>query len=49
MIKQIIDNQWLEARGVIAFYAANTVEYDDIELYSDESKTKVVATLHTLR
>lgn len=49
MIKQIIDNKWLEARGVIAFYPANTVEFDDIELYTDETKTKVAATLHTLR
>jgi 5-methyltetrahydrofolate--homocysteine methyltransferase len=49
MIKQIIENNWLEARGVIAFYPANTVEFDDIELYTDETKTKVAATLHTLR
>jgi 5-methyltetrahydrofolate--homocysteine methyltransferase len=49
MIKQIIDNKWLEARGVIAFYPANTIDHDDIELYTDEGKSSVAATLHTLR
>lgn len=49
MIKKIIENKWLEARGVIAFYPANTVNHDDIELYADESKTELVGKLHTLR
>lgn len=49
MIKQIIDNKWLEARGVVAFYPANTVDHDDIELYADDTKSTVVAKLHTLR
>lgn len=49
MIKQIIENRWLEARGVIAFYPANSTDHDDIELYKDEDRTDTVATLHTLR
>jgi 5-methyltetrahydrofolate--homocysteine methyltransferase len=49
MLKKIIDNQWLEARGVVGFYPANTVDHDDIELYEDESKTNIVCRLHTLR
>lgn len=49
MIKDIIKNKWLEARGIIAFYPANTVNHDDIEVYEDESKQKVLTTLHTLR
>ena len=49
MLKQIIENNWLEARGIIGFYPANTVDHDDIELYTDDSKTTVLAKLHTLR
>jgi len=49
MITKIIQNKWLEARGVIGFYPANTVNHEDIQLYSDENKTQVVGRLHTLR
>ena len=49
MLKQIIDNGWLEARGVLAFYPANTVNHDDIEVYEDETRHKVLCKLHTLR
>jgi 5-methyltetrahydrofolate--homocysteine methyltransferase len=49
MLKKIIKNKWLEARGVIGFYPANTVDHDDIELYSPEGEKKVVGRLHTLR
>ena len=49
MIKKIIENKWLEARGIIGFYPANAVNHDDIDLYSDETKQQKVATLHTLR
>ena len=49
MIQRIIDEQWLQARAVIGFWPANTVGDDDIELYSDEERTQVVATLHMLR
>lgn len=49
MLRKIIDNKWLEARGVIGFYPANTVHYDDIELYTDESKSQAACKLFTLR
>lgn len=49
MLKKIIKNKWLEARGVIGFYPANTVDHDDIELYSPDGEKKVVGRLHTLR
>ena len=48
MLKKIVDEQWLQASGVIGFFAANSVG-DDIELYSDASKTKAIKTLHHLR
>jgi len=48
MLKQIIDGRWLEARGVIGFFPANSVG-DDIEVYKDESRGEVFKTLHHLR
>ena len=48
MLKQLIAEKWLKANAVVGFWPANSVG-DDIELYTDESRTKVLATLHTLR
>ena len=48
MLKKIVDEQWLEARGVIGLFPANAVG-DDIEIYTDESRQEVAHTLHNLR
>ncbi|MCK5354422.1 MAG: methionine synthase, partial [Methyloprofundus sp.] len=48
MLDQIINEKWLTAKAVIGFYPANSVG-DDIELYTDESRTEVLETLHHLR
>jgi 5-methyltetrahydrofolate--homocysteine methyltransferase len=48
MLKQLIAEKWLKANAVVGFWPANSVG-DDIELYTDESRAKVLATLHTLR
>jgi len=48
MLQQIINEKWLTARAVIGFYPANAVG-DDIELYSDDSREKVLTRLHNLR
>ena len=48
MLKQLIAEKWLVANGVVGFWPANSVG-DDIEIYSDESRKKKIATLHTLR
>ncbi|MFT5683876.1 MAG: 5-methyltetrahydrofolate--homocysteine methyltransferase [Myxococcota bacterium] len=48
MLKRIIDGRWLEARGVLGIYPANT-EGDDITLFADTERTTVRATIHTLR
>jgi len=48
MLKRIIDEKWLEARGVIGLFPANSVG-DDIEVYADEERSTVVKTLHHLR
>jgi 5-methyltetrahydrofolate--homocysteine methyltransferase len=34
---------------VIGFYPANTVDFDDVELYTDDSRQEVLTTFHFLR
>ena len=48
MLKQIVDEKWLSARGVIGFFPANSIG-DDIEVYEDDERTEVKAVLHHLR
>jgi len=48
LLKEIVDNNLLQANGVIGFWPANTVG-DDIELYTDETRTQVLTRIHTLR
>jgi len=48
MLKKIIDEKWLEARAVIGFFPANSVG-DDIEIYTDDSRSQIDNTLHHLR
>lgn len=49
MLKKVIDGRWLTANGVVAFYPANTVNEDDIEVYRDESRSEVLFTWRNLR
>ncbi|MCP5048261.1 MAG: methionine synthase [bacterium] len=49
MLKKIIDENLLQAKGVVGFFPANRVGYDDIEVYEDESRSKVLKTFHMLR
>jgi len=48
MLRTIIREQWLTARGVIGLFPANASE-DDIQVYTDESRQQVLTTLHHLR
>src|SRR5438034_8563040 len=48
LLNQIVRGKLLTARGVYGFFPANSVG-DDIELYRNESRAKVLATFHTLR
>jgi 5-methyltetrahydrofolate--homocysteine methyltransferase len=48
MLKQLIEEKWLTANGVVGFWPANSIG-DDIELYTDETRSKRLAVLHTLR
>ncbi len=48
LLKEIVGKKLLTAKGVYGFFAANSTD-DDIEIYADESRKKVLATLHELR
>jgi len=48
MLDRIVKEKWFKASGVIGFWPANAIG-DDIAVYSDDSRTKQIATYHTLR
>ncbi|MSQ80333.1 MAG: methionine synthase [Candidatus Methylopumilus sp.] len=48
MLSKIINNRALVANGVVSFYPANSIE-DDIEIYQDETRTKILFTYFGLR
>jgi 5-methyltetrahydrofolate--homocysteine methyltransferase len=48
LLRRIVDERLLTARAAYGFFPAASVG-DDIELYTDESRGRVLATLHTLR
>lgn len=48
MLDTAIKEKWLTANGVIGFFPANAVG-DDIEVYTDETRSKVLTTLRNLR
>jgi 5-methyltetrahydrofolate--homocysteine methyltransferase len=49
MLKRLIDGRWLTANAVMGFWPANTVNDDDIQLYTDESRQEVAMTWYGLR
>ena len=48
LLDDIIANHLLQARAVVGFFPAHAIG-DDIEVYGDETRQSVVATVHTLR
>jgi 5-methyltetrahydrofolate--homocysteine methyltransferase len=48
LLRRIVDERRLTARAVYGFFPANAVG-DDIEVYTDEVRTGLVGTIHTLR
>ncbi len=48
LLGQIVQESLLTARGVFAFWPANSVG-DDVEVYTDDSRTERLATFHFLR
>src|SRR5690606_31616142 len=49
MLKRIIEGRWLTANGAVAFYPANTVNDEDIEVYTDDTRSEVLFTYRNLR
>ena len=49
MLRRVIEGRWLRANGVVGLYPAATVGDDDIEVYSDESRSDVLFTWRGLR
>ncbi len=49
MLKKIVEGRWLQAHAVIGLWPANSVDDDDIEIYTDETRAQVLMTWHGLR
>ena len=49
LLDEIISRKLLVANGVFGLFSANSVGYDDIEIYTDDSRKGVRRVLHTLR
>jgi 5-methyltetrahydrofolate--homocysteine methyltransferase len=49
MLKKIVKEKWLTANAVFGLFPANSVNSDDIEIYTDESRKNVAMTWHNLR
>ncbi|MFN7856951.1 MAG: vitamin B12 dependent-methionine synthase activation domain-containing protein, partial [Acidovorax sp.] len=49
MLKKIIEGRWLTASGVMALLPAHTVNDDDIEFYTDDTRTEVAMTWYGMR
>ena len=49
MLKRIVEGRWFSASGVVAFLPANSINDDDIEIYTDDSRTEVAFVWRNLR
>jgi len=49
LLRQAIEGRWLTANAVLGLYPANSVRDDDIELYTDETRSQVALTWYGLR
>ena len=48
LLEKVIAEKWLSASGVLGFFPATSIG-DDIEIYSDETRSNTLAKLHHLR
>jgi 5-methyltetrahydrofolate--homocysteine methyltransferase len=48
MLTRLIEGRWLSANGLVGLYPANSVG-DDIEIYTDETRSEVAMTWYGLR
>ncbi len=49
MLKRIIDEKWLQANAVVGLFPAQSIDDDDVEVYTDESRSEILTTFHFLR
>ena len=49
LLKKVIEGRWLSANGVMAILPANSVNDDDIEIYTDETRSEIAFTYYGLR
>jgi len=49
MLDKIISEKWLTAKAVVGVFPANTVNDDDVEVYTDDSRSEILTTLNFLR
>lgn len=49
LLKKVIEGRWLTANGVIALLPANSVNDDDIEIYTDDTRSSAAFTYYGLR
>jgi 5-methyltetrahydrofolate--homocysteine methyltransferase len=49
MLAQIVREKWIRANGVLGLFPAAQVNGDDIEIYADEARNRVLMTSHNLR
>jgi len=49
MLQKMIEGRWLSASGVVAFLPANSINDDDIEIYTDDSRSEVAFVWRNLR
>lgn len=49
LLDKIMSENLLTAKGVFGLFPANSIGFDDIEIYMDESRSAVKRVLHTIR
>ncbi|MBE0403016.1 methionine synthase [Halomonas citrativorans] len=49
MLRKLVDEKRIQARGVIGLWPANSVDDDVVEVYADESRSEVIECLHHIR
>lgn len=48
LLKRLVEEKWVTASAVVGFWPANSIG-DDIEVYTDDTRSTQLTTLHTLR
>jgi 5-methyltetrahydrofolate--homocysteine methyltransferase len=49
LLKKIIEGRWLTANGIVSLLPANSVNDDDIEIYTDDTRQQVAFTYYGMR